>query len=239
MTEKKPLSGYSEEQLAKIKELESQKIGWGGYAALAFAVMFFSGLMTNIDVGSEWINNILRIFDYSNLMGKFGLNLRGEGGNGARDGFLYVMTIWPNVTVALAFMNVIEGKRGLLAAQKLMNPLLRPSLGIPGWTGLALITGLMSSTDGGAALTANLVDDELINEEELGIFSCFQFVCSCGIGAPLSLTGVFLIFLTDAKIPLIYMFALILIAKFFAGNLMRLYIKFLDFGGPKRKGAKA
>jgi nucleoside recognition membrane protein YjiH len=239
MAAKSYTEGYTEEQLTKIKELESQKIGWGGYAALVFAVVFFSGFMTSIDVGVEWLNNILRIFDYSNLMGKFGLDLRGKGGNGARDGFLYVMTIWPNVTVALAFMNVIEGKRGLLAAQKLMNPVLRPLLGIPGWTGLALITGFMSSTDGGAALTRNLVDDELITEKELGIFSCFQFICSCGIGAPLSLTGVYLIYLTEVGIPLIYMFGLMIIAKIFAANLMRLYIRDLDSGVNKAKGEKA
>ncbi|MFZ7132383.1 MAG: YjiH family protein [Eubacteriales bacterium] len=220
---------FTEEQLKKIKELEGQKIRWPGYVALVFAVVFFSGLMTNFE-------GILGIFDYSNILGTFGLNLRGEAGNGARDGFLYVMTIWPNVTVALAFMNVIEGQGGLLAAQKLMNPFLRPVLGVPGWTGLALITGWMCSTDGGTALTTDLVDNELINQKELGIFAAWSFVASGSIGSAISLAGVYQPYLTAAGIPLIYMFLLLGILKVSAANLMRLYINILD---KKSKGAAA
>jgi nucleoside recognition membrane protein YjiH len=232
--------GFTEAQLEKIKMLESQKIGWGGYAALVFAVLFYSGLMTNINVGFEWLNKIFRVIDFSNLLGKFGVDFRGRGGDGARDGFAYVMTVWAGVTTSLAFMNVIEGKRGLLAAQKLMNPILHFLIGIPGWTGLALITGLMSSSDGGAALTRALVDDELLSEKELGIFSAFQFVASCGIGNPLSLIGVFLPLLSGVGIPLIYIFVLMVVAKIFAGNLMRLYVRYLDFGANKKtKGGQA
>jgi hypothetical protein len=48
MAAKSYTEGYSEDQLARIKELESQKIGWGGYVAVVFAIVFFYGVWDTI-----------------------------------------------------------------------------------------------------------------------------------------------------------------------------------------------
>ena len=62
----------------------------------------------------------------------------------------------------------------LRAAQQLMTPLLRPILGVPGNTGLALITDLQS-TDAGAALTKGLADTGLITKQNLVVMCAWQY----------------------------------------------------------------
>ena len=49
--------------------------------------------------------------------------------------------------LALGLLEVLSHYGALKAAQKLMTPLLRPILGVPGITGLALITDLQSTAD--------------------------------------------------------------------------------------------
>jgi nucleoside recognition membrane protein YjiH len=62
----------------------------------------------------------------------------------------------------------------LRAARRLLTPLLRPLLGLPGHTGLALI-GSLQSTDVGASLTRNLAEQGEISEDERDVFAMFQF----------------------------------------------------------------
>ncbi len=83
----------------------------------------------------------------------------GKGGLSTRAGFLFALSLVPGVMLALGLLEVLSHYGALKAAQKLMTPLLRPILGVPGITGLALITDLQS-TDAGAALTKGLVDSE-------------------------------------------------------------------------------
>ena len=75
---------------------------------------------------------------------------------------------------ALGMINVLEHYGALNAARKLLTPLLRPLLGIPGSTGLALI-GSLQSTDVGASLTRVLADEGQITEKEKTVFTMFQF----------------------------------------------------------------
>ena len=187
--------------------------------------------MANID---SWV----QFFDYGVLLGKFGTlgegvkNVQGSGGSGARDGFMYVLTVWPSVIAALGFINVIEGQDGLKAGQRLLNPVLRPLLGIPGWCGLALISGLTANTDAGAALTLDLVNNRLITTKELGIFSCFNFVASGFIGSALTLSGTYLPFLNDVGVPLAVVLIMGVVGKIIGGNIMRLYIKLTESKTP-------
>ncbi|MDU1024166.1 MAG: nucleoside recognition domain-containing protein, partial [Leclercia adecarboxylata] len=146
---------------------QEHKVGPGAYFALAFAAVFFSGLLG----GKEWYG----VFDFTTLNGAFGkvvskasLNdgtlttatsaFRGTGGSGAMDGFLFALGLIPAVMFALGMINVLEHYGALRAARKLLTPLLRPLLGIPGTAGLALI-GSLQSTDVGASLTRNLADE--------------------------------------------------------------------------------
>ncbi|WP_034457488.1 nucleoside recognition domain-containing protein [Buttiauxella noackiae] len=162
---------------------ENQRVGPGAYIALLFAMVFFSGLLG----GKEWYG----VFDFTTLNGAFGkvvtdVNLqgdavdaaksafRGKGGNGAMDGFLFAFGLIPAVMFALGMINVLEHYGALNAARKLLTPLLRPLLGIPGSTGLALI-GSLQSTDVGASLTRVLADEGQITDKEKTIFTMFQF----------------------------------------------------------------
>ena len=84
-------------------------------------------------------------------------SFRGKGGSGAIDGFMFALTLVPTVMFALAMITVFEYYGALRAARRLLTPVLRPLLGLPGSATLALIASLQS-TDGGAALTRQLKD---------------------------------------------------------------------------------
>ncbi|MGL5947557.1 MAG: nucleoside recognition domain-containing protein [Aeromonas sp.] len=161
----------------------STKVSIGGYIALAFAVIFFSGALQSTD----WYG----VFDFTTLNGSFGKvaqsvtsaggeiktamsDFRGKGGSGARDGFVFALTLIPTVMFALGMINVLEHYGALNAARQLLTPLLRPLLGIPGNTGLALI-GSLQSTDAGGAMTRQLLDEGSITKREGDIFTMFQF----------------------------------------------------------------
>lgn len=162
---------------------QEQKTGPGAYVALAFAALFFSGLMG----GDSWYG----VFDFTTLNGAFGKvvtgvsqqgdavatatgSFRGKGGQGAMDGFLFALGLIPAVMFALGMINVLEHYGALRAARRLLTPLLRPLLGLPGNTGLALI-GSLQSTDVGASLTRSLADEGELSEKEKDVFAMFQF----------------------------------------------------------------
>lgn len=162
---------------------ENQRVGPGAYLALLFAMVFFSGLLG----GKEWYG----VFDFTTLNGAFGKVVtevspqgdtldvakgpfRGKSGHGAMDGFLFAFGLIPAVMFALGMINVLEHYGALNAARKLLTPLLRPLLGIPGSTGLALI-GSLQSTDVGSSLTRVLADEGQITEKEKTVFTMFQF----------------------------------------------------------------
>ncbi|MET4695883.1 nucleoside recognition domain-containing protein [Endozoicomonas lisbonensis] len=149
---------------------DDQKVTIGNYIALAFAVAFFSGLLQS----NEWYG----VFDFTTLNGTFGSiaggMFRGTGGDGARDGFLFALTLVPTCMFALGMINVLEHFGALKAARKLLSPLLRPLMGLPGSSGLALI-GSLQNTDTGAGLTKNLMEDGELTEKESEIFTAFQF----------------------------------------------------------------
>jgi nucleoside recognition membrane protein YjiH len=203
------------------------KVGTAGYVSLIFAILFFSGLFQKAP--GAW-----SAFDFTNLCGNFGSlgeladgagelasNFRGIGGVGAKDGFLFALTLFPGVIFALGVVKVVEYYGGLRAAQRLLTPLLRPLMGIPGITGLTLIASLQS-TDAGGSMTKALRENNLITEKEKTIFCAFQFSAGATItnyfssGAALfpMMEGTLLI------IPLIVMF----VCKVLGANLMRIYL---------------
>lgn len=109
---------------------QERKVTWGCYIALAFAVVFFSGLLQS----NQWYG----VFDFTTLNGAFGkvaynvsetadglqvatTSLRGQGGSGARDGFLFALTLIPTVMFALGMINVLEHYGALDAARKLLT----------------------------------------------------------------------------------------------------------------------
>ncbi|USD66952.1 nucleoside recognition domain-containing protein [Vibrio sp. SCSIO 43136] len=218
-----------------------RKVSIGCYIALAFAVVFFSGLMQS----EQWYG----VFDFTTLNGAFGqvaygvqetadgveamtTTLRGKGGHGARDGFLFALTLIPTVMFALGMINVLEHYGALDAARKLLTPLLRPLLTIPGSSGLALIASLQSA-DAGAAMTRQLKDEKQINDREASIFAMFQFSAGATIVNFFSSGAVlFTLAYADGSMAVTSSIGLaigmIFIFKFVGANLFRLYLNITD-----------
>lgn len=216
---------------------KNRSVTLGSYLALAFAIVFFSGLLQS----NQWYG----VFDFTTLNGSFGTmvqsvsdsgdgiktamtDMRGKGGNGARDGFLFALTLIPTVMFALGMINVLEHYGALDAARKLLTPLLRPLMGVPGNTGLALIASLQS-TDAGAAMTRQLKDEGLITQRETDVFTMFQFSAGATIVNFFSSGAVlFTLALADGTpavsasigLAVIVMFAF----KSVGANLFRLYL---------------
>ncbi|WP_300918718.1 nucleoside recognition domain-containing protein, partial [Turicimonas muris] len=160
----------------------SEKVTIGNYISLAIAIVFFSGVCAS----THWWG----IFDFTTLNGGFGklvsgvsqnadgihtamANFRGKGGSGAIDGFMFALTLVPTVMFALAMITIFDHFGALKACRQLLTPILRPLIGVPGSAGLALIASLQS-TDGGAALTRQLKDDNVLTDREINNFAAFQ-----------------------------------------------------------------
>ncbi len=205
------------------------KVPVSGYVALVFAILFFSGLIPVIAqaLNANWLN----AFDFGKLAGGFGKigdtgqYFRGGGGSGARDGFMFAITLIPVVMFALGIIELIDHYGGLKAAQKLLTPLLKPLMGIPGVSGLSLIASLQS-TDAGAGMMKELKEAGELTENERTIFGMFQFSAGATITNVLS-SGAAIIALTQEEIPLIILLAFVVIFgfKILAANMMRIYVK--------------
>ena len=204
---------------------QSEKVRISGYISLVLAIIFFSGLLQNQD-------NFFKFFDFTNILGTFGnlaelpenagtlaANFRGVNGTGVRDGFLFALTLTPAVMLALGVVKIVEDMDGLKAAQKLMTPLLRPLMGIPGICGLALVASLQS-TDTGASMTKELYENKEINEKERLIFVAFQFSAGACLTNYLSSGAALFQFL---EVPIIVPLIIILVFKLVATNIIRFY----------------
>ncbi|MEG0821532.1 MAG: nucleoside recognition domain-containing protein [Burkholderiaceae bacterium] len=217
-------------KLADPTELPA--VSWKGYVALAFAIVFFSGLLK--DASGDWA--WLRTFDFNVLLGHLGKiggagDFRGSGGDGARDGFMFTLTLMPAVILALAAIAVIEAYGALDAARKLLSPLLRPLMGVPGGATLALI-GSLQSTDAGGAMTKGLAEEKIITDDERTIFTMWQLSAGATITNFFSSGAALFAFLTvPIIVPLLVMFAF----KFFGANLIRIYIRWVN----AREGAQS
>ena len=196
-------------------------VSWYGYVAFLMAILMFSGIFSSA-------NGPLKVLDFNVLAGSFGnitgeqaTNFRGIGGNGAKDGFMFALTLIPAVILALGLVNVIDGLGGLRAAEKLMTPILEPLLGVPGITALANIANLQS-TDAAAGMVKELVDNGKLTDKERSIVIAYQTSGSAGLTNYFSSgAATFAILGTPIIVPL----AVILVFKIVGANLMRLYLK--------------
>lgn len=239
-----------------MEQQAPRKVGIGAYIALIFAIIFFSGISVSppakqlgefiaqaVNVEPKVVHDIFSVFDFNTLNGKFGqvaasgegsTNFAGKGGVGARQGFMFALTLVPTTLLAMGVIAVLEHYGALDAMRRLLQNVLRPLMGVPGDTGLAMIASLQS-TDAGAALTRGLYEEGKINARERDIFSMFQFSAGAAITNFLS-SGASLLALTmvvdgqtqnvPASIGLCL--AVIFIFKFAGANLMRLYLNLND-----------
>lgn len=211
--------------------------GISGYISLLFAVIFFSGVAAT----ANWWG----IFDFTTLNGAFGkvvgsvaekngeiaaamTNFRGKGGSGAIDGFMFALSLVPTIMFAMAMITIFEHYGALRAARQMLTPVLRPLLGLPGSTALAMIASLQS-TDGGAALTRQLKDAGEIDENETTLFATFQMTADASITNFFSSGAVLFTLLAANGEPAVPVslglcLGIILLGKVFSTNLMRLIL---------------
>lgn len=196
-------------------------VPWYGYVAFLVAILMFSGIFSSADGPLKVLDFNVLAGNFGNITGEQATNFRGIGGNGAKDGFMFALTLIPAVILALGLVNVIDGLGGLRAAEKLMTPILEPLLGVPGVTALANIANLQS-TDAAAGMIKELVDNGKITDKERSIVIAYQTSGSAGLTNYFSSgAATFAILGTPIIVPL----AVILIFKIVGANLMRLYLK--------------
>lgn len=203
-----------EERLTKLP-----KVGPKGYVALIFGILFFAGILASVE-SMGW----LKAFDFSTLIGKFGTMTNekatfvGNGGLSARGGFLFALSLIPSIMLAVGCVEVLSHYGALSAAQKLMTPLLKPIMDVPGLVGLTLITD-MQSTDAGAALTRELYDTKLVTKREHIIIAAWQYSGAGMINNYFAIAGaLFSYMLVPIVIPLVIIF----VFKFFGAVLCRI-----------------
>ena len=82
------------------------KVSLVGLIMLIIAFLVFSGIFADAE-------GPLEVVDFTNLLGSFGkiaetFDFRGKGGVSARDGFLFSLTLCPNVMVAMGLIQIFE-----------------------------------------------------------------------------------------------------------------------------------
>ena len=146
---------------------DEYKVSWKGWLSLILLIVSFSGIFTK--AAGPW-----RALDFQVLTGQFGqvakgVFFTGKGGVGAREGFMFALTLFPTLMFALGCINVAESMGALRAAEKMFRPILRPFMGIPGATGLAFVSSFTSS-DVGAVMTKGLAEEKMMTDDERTVF---------------------------------------------------------------------
>ncbi len=228
------MSSQNDVQKPELADEKSDKVTIGAYISLVLACVFFSGVCAT----NQWWG----IFDFTTINGSFGklvsgvtqngdalnvatANFRGKGGSGAIDGFMFALTLVPTVMFALAMITVFDHFGALKACRQILTPILRPLIGVPGGAGLALIASLQS-TDGGAALTRQLKDDNILNDKEINNFAAFQTTADACITNFLSSGAVlFTLLAADGKpavpVSIGACLGILFLGKILAANIMR------------------
>ncbi|MCZ3384546.1 nucleoside recognition domain-containing protein [Kosakonia sp. SOY2] len=207
------------EQPAK-EHAEEWKVGPGAWISLVIVLLVFSGFFFKVE-GMAWLG----AFDFTTLGGTFGTmktpetnTFIGSGGISAKAGFLFALSLVPTVMLALGLLEIFTHYGAIRAAHKLLTPLLKPLLGIPGYTGLALITDLQS-TDAGAALTKELYDSDKITRKDVVIMGAWQYSGAGLINNYFSIGSAMFASLT---IPIIVPLVLMFVLKFVGAAVVRL-----------------
>ena len=201
------------------EKVVEEKVTWRGWISLFTLIILFSGIFQK--AGTPWA-----ALDFSNLCGKFGaiaegVNFQGKGGLGAREGFLFTLTLIPTVCLAVGLIDVVEHMGAMKAAARLFNPLLRPLLGIPGVTGIAFVSSFTSS-DIGAVMTKQLYEDGLITDDERNVIVAYQYAGSAVILNTINTQAPLLPFALLALGPII---VIEVFCKVLGANVVRLILK--------------
>lgn len=199
---------------------DGQQVAWYSYVILLLAVLMFSGAFSKVPDHLKF----LQALDFGSLSGFYGKvrgatgDFLGAGGVGAKGGFLFGLSLVPSIALALGIVRIVDGYGGLAAAEKLISPLFKPLLGIPGVAGLAFITSLQS-TDGAAGMTKELFDEGAINDKERTLFCMLQLSADGTITNYFStVAGLFIYF---GSVPIFVPLLVIFFCKFLGVNILR------------------
>ena len=213
--------------MSAVSSPSSPQISWRSYVALFFALVIFSGVFA----GAPGVWGLL---DFTTLTGSFGTLLgpeekmtffRGQGGTSAKDALMYSMSLWPGIIVALGIISIVDGYGGLHAAEKLITPLFKPLMNIPGICGLAFITSLQT-TDGAAAMTRELYEERHITDYERTLFCQLQYSAGGTITNYFGSGSALFASMGEVGIPIFVPLLVIFFCKFMGVNLLRLVIYF-------------
>lgn len=211
------------------QEKDTTKVTWKGYLALFVLIVLFSGVF-------QESKSFLKAFDFANLTGDFGqiadgVNFLGKGGTGAKDGFLFALTLVPTVAFAVGLIDVVESFGAMKAAAKLFNPILKPLLGIPGTAGIAFVSSFTSS-DVASIMTKELYESGDLTDDERTIFVAYQYAGSAVILNTINTQAPLLPIAVMAVGPIIL---IEIFCKILGANMMRLIIKLRN----KKEGSVA
>lgn len=196
---------------------DDAKLPVAGYVTLVGAFAILSGALGGIH---GW----LHAFDFVSMNGHFGTiqgagaaTFIGSGGNGARQGFMFALSLFPGIMLAMGIMGIVEQTGGLKVAKRYLAPLMRPLFGMPGSGSLAMIAS-MQSTDAGAVLTKALYEHKEMNERERLIFTQYEISGSAAVNNYLTIgAAVFAVLVVPIGIPLL----IIIVMKIVGANVTR------------------
>ena len=194
-------------------EKEKIKVSPQGWLALVIMLCMFSGFFANMEGPLQF----LRVLDLNTLIGSFGTigdtgaNFMGSGGAGARDGFMFALSLAPGCIFSMGLIEVFSKMGVMEAFQKVFTPILRPLLGLPGSCGLAFVNSLNGS-DIAAVLTKELYDN---------VFVSFMYPGSAPIGNMISTQAAVLPIAVMAMGPMIL---LVIFCKLVGANIVRLIV---------------
>lgn len=193
------------------------KLTWRGWLSFIVIAISFSGILKDMGPWSA--------LDFTVLLGKFGQiaesgNFVGKGGVGAIQGFMVGLTLLPTVILALGFVRVVESQGALLAAERVIRPILKPLMGLPGCVGLALISSF-TTTDVGAAISRQLYEEGKITDDERTVFVAYQYAASGTLANTIN-SGAPLIPISLLSFGVILVVEVIV--KIIGANLVRFYL---------------
>lgn len=197
------------------EEMRNKKIPVGGYIALIFAILVFSGALKNVPY--------LQGIDFTKMLGAFGKigetgqDYLGKGATGARYGFQMFLSVAPTVMLATGIMSVVEWLGGIDAAGKLLSFILKPVMGVPGYVAMPMVASLTSS-DAGAAMNRDFHDRELLTDKERDITTMWLLCCAGILTNYITGYG----YLSEiVTVPFIVPFIVLFILKFIEANIVR------------------
>lgn len=208
--------------------LEKKKVHWYSYLVLVLTLLCLSGILKDVE-------GPLACLDFTNLLGTFGKlgtstvegvsfasNFTGNGGVGAKHGFLFALTIGPGIALAFGIIEIFNVYGGNEAAEKIFGPIMRLLLGLPGSAVLALVSNL-TSADAGAGITRSLHDQRIISKKQNLIMNIFMYPGASIIVNYYMFAPMLFPFL---EIPVFVPLAVIIVMKFVIAVLMRIFCAF-------------